>query len=52
MKKLVSILLICAVAGFAFAAAPAKKAAKAKAPAKTKAEFMTEPCTLTGWTVF
>ncbi len=40
MKKLVSILLICAVAGFAFAAAPAKKAAKAKAPAKTKAEFI------------
>ena len=39
MKKLLSILLICAVAGLAFAA-PAKKAAKAKAPAKTKAEFV------------
>ena len=40
MKKLLTLLLVCAVAGLAFAA-PAKKAAKkAKAPEKTKAEFV------------
>ena len=40
MKKLFTVLLACAVAGFAFAA-PAKKAAKkAKTPAKAKAEFI------------
>ena len=40
MKKLLSILLICAVAGLAFAAPDKKAAQKAKAPAKTKAEFV------------
>ena len=40
MKKLLTLLLACAVAGLAFAA-PAKKAAqKAKTPAKIKAEFI------------
>lgn len=40
MKKLLTLLVVCAVAGVAFAA-PAKKAAKAaKAPAKAKAEFV------------
>lgn len=40
MKKLLAVLVVCAVAGVAFAA-PAKKAAKtAKAPAKAKAEFI------------
>lgn len=40
MKKLLTLLVVCAVAGVAFAA-PAKKAAKAaKAPAKAKAEFI------------
>ncbi len=40
MKKLISILVICALAGFAFAAPAKKAAAKAKAPAKTKAEIV------------
>lgn len=40
MKKLLTLLVVCAVAGVAFAA-PAKKAAKAaKTPAKAKAEFV------------
>ena len=40
MKKLISILVVCALAGFAFAAPAKKAAAKAKAPAKTKAEIV------------
>ena len=39
MKKLIAILVVCAVAGVAFAA-PAKKAAKTAKKAPAKAEFV------------